>query len=220
MPAHTLSTRLELARASQLRAAGSAVWRLGRPELDAALPGGIPRAQITEWAGPRSAGKTAALRQLVRTVLRAGVGAVYVDGTGTLTPAPWTVGWLGPGGAPPFWVVRPPRPPGVLAAAEELLASGVFGLVVAEGADWVRTPLVRLQRLARQAEAALVAVVDHAGGVPLAALRVEFKPAASPLSGFKRRVQIRGRGRAREVTYVQRLPYRLPTNCGYPDRRA
>lgn len=208
----------ELARASELRATGAA-WPLGWPELDAALPGGVPRAQVTEWAGPRSTGKTAALRQLVQAVLQAGAGAAYVDGTGTLTPAPWVVGRLGPGGSPPFWVVRPPQPVGVLTAAEELLASGGFGVVIAEGADWSRTPVVRLQRLARQADAALIAVVERAGGVPLAGLRVEFSAIGPSLAVDELHVRISGRARTREVTYVQKLPYRLPEDSGFPDRR-
>lgn len=219
---------VELARASELRAAGTAAWRLGWPELDAALPWGVPRAQVTEWAGPRSAGKTAALRQLVWAVLNAGAGAAYVDGTGTLTPAPWVVGRPSSPSSPPsplFWVVRPPQPTGVLTAAGELLASGVFGLVIAEGADWTRTPVVRLQRLARQVGAALVAVVERTGGVPLAGLRVEFDPAATSVRGARgvnseRRVRVRGRGRIREVSYAQKLPYRLPDDSGLPDRRA
>ena len=216
---------VELARASELRAAGTAVWRLGWPELDAALPWGVPRAQVTEWAGPRSAGKTAALRQLVWAVLNAGAGAAYVDGTGTLTPAPWVAGRPSSPSSPLFWVVRPPQPTGVLTAAGELLASGVFGLVIAEGADWTRTPVVRLQRLARQVGAALVAVVERTGGVPLAGLRVEFDPAATSVRGARgvngeRRVRVRGRGRIREVSYAQKLPYRLPDDSGLPDRRA
>ena len=225
---------VELVRASELQAAGTAAWRLGWPELDEALPWGVPRAQVTEWAGPRSAGKTAALRQLVWAVLNAGAGAAYIDGTGTLTPAPWVVersSSLSLPSSPLFWVVRPPQPTGVLTAAGELLASGVFGLVIAEGADWTRTPVVRLQRLARQVGAALVAVVERTGGVPLAGLRVEFDPAATSVKGARgvrgvrgvngeRRVRVRGRGRIREVSYAQKLPYRLPDDSGLPDRRA
>ncbi len=251
-----LAGRIEsLARASELgqgaaRAggAGALIWRPGWPELEAALPGGVPRGQVTEWAGPRSAGKTAGLRQLVRSVWEDGAGAAYVDGTGTLSPAPWA-GWGSEG--PPFWVVRPPDPLGVLTAAEELLRSGVFGLVVVEGADWSRTPVIRLQRLARKAGAALVAVVDRAGRVPLAGLRVEFSAQTSrlrlarfgsvvslpsskatssrtsisssmmPLSShIRRRVLVRGRGLSHEVVYIHELPYRLPEDCGFPDRRA
>ncbi|KPK79640.1 MAG: hypothetical protein AMS25_11840 [Gemmatimonas sp. SM23_52] len=208
-----------LARASELVAgARTFAWPLGWPELDVALPGGVPRGQVTEWAGPRSAGKTAVLRQLVRAVREAGAGAAYVDGTGTLAPAPWVVvGMLGPNGAPPFWVVRPPVPGGVLAAAEELLRSGAFGLVIAEGADWSRTPVLRLQRLARATGAALVAVVERPGRVPLAGFRVQFSPA--PCSGSYR-AQVWGRGPIRELAYVHDLPYRLPTDSGLPDRRA
>lgn len=206
-----------LARASELRSdVGVRAWPWGLPELDAALPGGVPRGQVTEWAGPRSAGKTAALRGLVRAVRAAGGGVAYVDGTGTLTPAPWIFGRMGPGGALPFWVVRPPEPGGVLTAADELLRSDAFGLVVAEGGDWSRTPVIRLQRLAREAGAALIAVVDRPGRVPLAGLRIRFSP---DLESRSCRVEVPGRGLTREVSYVHDLPYRLPEDSELPDRR-
>ncbi len=204
-----------LARASELLAGAGLAWPLGWPELDAALPGGVPRGQVTEWAGPRSAGKTAALRRMVGAVREAGAGAAYVDGTGTLAPAPWVFGRRGPGGAPPFWVVRPPEPAGVLAAAEELCRSGAFGLVIAEGADWSRTPVVRLQRLARETGAALVAVVERPGSVPLAGFRVQFASDPEDRSCY---VRVRGR-LTRAVSYANDLPYRLPEDSGLPDRR-
>jgi hypothetical protein len=64
--------------------------------------------------------------------------------------------------------------------------------------------------------------------VPLAGLRVEFDPAATSVKGARgvrgvngeRRVRVRGRGRIREVSYAQKLPYRLPDDSGLPDRRA
>jgi hypothetical protein len=207
-----------LARASELRfaGAGALVWRLGWPELEAALPGGVPRGQVVEWAGPRSAGKTAALRQMVWAVRDAGAGAAYVDGTGTLTPAPWVSGKLGAAGPAPFWVVRPPEPRDVLAAAEELVRSGAFGLVIAEGASWSRGLVIRLQRLARGTGAALIAVVDRSGRVPMAGFRVQF---SSDPHRRSYRVRVQGRGPIREVSYVYGLPYRLPEDSGLPDRR-
>jgi len=216
-PALRLLDQAALARASELRSDDDArAWPWGLAGLDRALPGGVPRGRVTEWAGPRSAGKTAALRGLVRAVHTAGAGVAYVDGTGTLTPAPWVFGRMGPNGAPPFWVVRPPETGGVLAAADELLRSAVFGLVVAEGGDWSRTPVIRLQRLAREAGAALIAVVDRPGRVPLAGLRVRFSP---DIESRTCRVEIPGRGLTREVSYVHDLPYRLPEDSGLPDRR-
>lgn len=212
----SLAKGVGLARASELRRAGGLAWRLGRPELDAALPGGVPRGRITEWAGPRSAGKTAALRQMVRALQAAGAGTAYVDGTWTLAPAPWVLGRHEPGGAPPFWVVRPPSPDGVLPAVEELLRSGIFGLVVAEDGEWTRTVAVRLQRLARGSGAALVAVVDRPDRVPLAALRVRFQPDPETDSCC---IQVRGLSRPRQVLRARELPYRLPVDCGSPDRR-
>ncbi len=223
--ASTLVDKVEsLARASELTVGGvrARAWPLGWPEVDAALPAGVPRGQVTEWAGPRSVGKTAMLRQIIASVRQAGVGAAYVDGTRTLAPAPWAVEKLGKPG--PFWVVRPPLGGeggvggGVLSATEELLRSGAFGLVVVEGADWSRTPVIRLQRLAREMDAALIAVVDRAGRVPLAGFRVEFSSPQSFSSWDVRRVQIRGRGFIGELVCVQDLPYRLCRDSGLPDR--
>ncbi len=207
-----------LARAKELLAgAGALAWPLGWPQLEEVLPGGVPRGQVTEWAGPRSAGKTAALRQVVGAVREAGAGAAYVDGTGTLAPAPWVlIGTLGADEGPPFWVVRPPAADGVLAAAEELLRSAAFGLVIAEGADWARTPVIRLQRLAHETGAALIAVVERPGRVPLAGCRVQFSPAHSSDSF---RVRVRSCGATGVVSYERELPYRLPRDAGLPDRR-
>ncbi len=197
--------------------AGALAWPLGWPQLEEVLPGGVPRGRVTEWAGPRSAGKTAALRQVVGAVREAGAGAAYVDGTGTLAPAPWLlIGTLGADEGPPFWVVRPPAADGVLAATEELLRSAAFGLVIAEGADWARTPVIRLQRLAHETGAALIAVVERPGGVPLAGCRVQFSP--DPSSGSFR-VRVRSRGATGVVSYERDLPYRLPQDAGLPDRR-
>ena len=76
LPPDLLPELGSLARAKDLLAgAAGLAWPLGWPELDAALPGGVPRGQISEWAGPRSAGKTATLRQLVLAVQEAGAGA-------------------------------------------------------------------------------------------------------------------------------------------------
>lgn len=203
--------RDDLARAVELRERGSASARvLPAPELP--IPVRLPRGQVTEWSGPRSAGKTAALRRLVRAVRSTGLGAAYVDATGTLAPRPWAPEV----GVPPFWVVRPPDARGAVAAAAELLRSGVFGLVIVEGGGWRRTRVVRLQRLARAAAASLIAVVDRPGRVPLAGLRVEFEVAP----GGRRRIRVRSHGSSREIDYVQSLPYRLPEDSGLPDRRA
>jgi hypothetical protein len=73
-----------------------------------------------------------------------------------------------------------------------------------------------LQRLAREAGAALVAVVGRPGQVPLAGLRVEFSADRGSRSC---RVRVRGRVGAEEISFVRDLPYRLPSDCGLGDRR-
>ena len=151
----------------------------GLDVLDDLLPGGgLPRGRGTEWRGPRSCGKTALLRRTVERLRRRGEPVALVDAGRTLHPPDW--GGLG-GGEGLFWVVRPPSEREAAWCADLLLRSGAFGavaLLLAEEAGGPRTgPLsraaaVRLQRLAEEAGAVLVV----AGGMPVASLRLRFRP--------------------------------------------
>lgn len=148
---HRLEKLLRETRVSPL---DRVALRSGLRGLDAVLgAGGLPLGQITEWVGPASAGKTALLRTLVQAVRRQGVPVAWVDGRGELLAGDWADA----GAAAPLWVVRPPDEAEAAFCAEVLLRTQSFGLVVLDGGPPLSDTLgVRLQRLARQATAALV----------------------------------------------------------------
>lgn len=159
----------------------------GIDPLDRVLPrGGIPRGRATEWRGPRSCGKAALLRAALERRCAAGDSVAWVDAGRTLHAPDWVALARGTGR---FWVVRPPRAEERGWCADLLLRSGAFDVVVLEGpedraggSDRSGAPgsAVRLQRLARDAGAALV-VMDR---LPVAALRLRFRPGRiEPVSG-------------------------------------
>jgi hypothetical protein len=126
----------------------------GIPALDVALPSGVPRGQITALHAPLGSGGTALLLALAQATLRAGEGVALVDAERSL--APQAASHLAELGR--FWVVRPRASQGAWWCADVLLRTGAFGLVIVDRPDSRvrRATLVRLQRLARDKDAALV----------------------------------------------------------------
>ena len=136
------------------RAAGPA-WATGIALLDAALGGGIPRGRITEVVGAMAAGKAAMLRQVVTRVLSQGGWVAWVDARRTLSPQPWA------GLGTRLVMVRPHDHKRGAWCADVLLRSGVFALVVLDGAPLLsRVNGVRLAQLARERDAAFVVIAD------------------------------------------------------------
>lgn len=189
---HQLETKLEgLVRPPPRRATAPT----GTP-LDALLPeGGLPRGQVIEWLGPRSCGKTALLHAALRRFHEAGEPVAVIDAGHTLFAPDWAA-LVGEGA---FWVVRPPEPGEALWCADLLLRSSAFSVVALEvetGPAWAvpsvgdptstngcvsRSVIVRLQRLAEEAGAVLVVL----GSLPLAALRLRFRPGRlEPVTGL------------------------------------
>ncbi len=161
--AHPLSRPLGVELQEQVQAVvasgrkAGAPWPTGIPALDMALGGGLPRGRITELTGPIAVGKTALLRQAVAGVLHSGAWVAWIDAGRTLAAAPWSD--LGER----FVVIRLPAESARRAAwtADLLLRSGVFGLVVIDGAPALsRVHGVRLAQLARERDAACV-VLEH-----------------------------------------------------------
>jgi hypothetical protein len=114
---------------------------------------------VTEISGPLAVGKTALLRRLVTQVLHSGAWVAWIDAKRTLAPAPWTA--LGAR----FVVIRPPDTKRSAWTADLLLRSGVFALVVIDGAPPLsRVHGVRLAQLARERDAACVVLEHHDGG--------------------------------------------------------
>lgn len=133
----------------------SAPWVTGIASLDRSLGGGIPRGRITEISGPLAVGKTALMRQVIAQVLLTGGWVAWIDARHTLAPAPWA------GIGQRFVVIRPPDPRRSAWIADLLLRSGVFAMVVLDGAPPLsRVHGVRLAQLARERDAACV-TLEH-----------------------------------------------------------
>jgi hypothetical protein len=131
----------------------------GISALDKVLPnGGLPRARLSVWAP--FGGATAILRTACQSVVLAGERSAWIDGDNTMTGAFWDDGPL---------LVRPTSRVHALRAAEELLRSGGFSLLVLAGAEPHGTEVVRLTRAAREGGAALVTLGTSAS---MASLRL------------------------------------------------
>lgn len=193
-----LERKLEEMETSRRSAPSGPAAPTGVEPLDDLLPrGGLPRGEGTEWLGPRSCGKTALLRTALERLRAGGEPVALVDAARTL----YAPDWQGVGeGDGLFWVVRPPSEGEAAWCADLLLRSGAFGavalLLAGEGPEGPaagvsggarrggstlsRSTAVRLQRLAGEAGAVLVV----AGGLPVASLRLRFRPGrVEPVGG-------------------------------------
>ena len=127
--------------------------------LDQVLPnGGLPRGRLSVWA-PHG-GSTAILRAACHSVVATGERSAWIDGENTVAGAFW-------GDGP--YLVRPKTRIHALRAAEDLLRSGGFSLLVLAGSEPQGTETVRLTRAAREGGTALVAVGSAAS---MASLRL------------------------------------------------
>jgi len=246
-PAADVRPHLELAFPERLRRLVPAVRRglaFGIPALDAALPSGVPRGQITAFEAPLGSGGTTLLLALAETTLRADEGVALVDAERTIAPqAAAHLAALGP-----FWVVRPKAHENAWWCADVLLRTGAFGLVIVDRvAAPVRRVAVRLQRLAHDKDTALVIreAQPHAGtgarghggtGTAVgygASVRLSvcasgsFIPALSGWGGAwpaARRLRVvtlkGGAPRAAEVVVGIPMPDRLRPHWAVCDRRA
>lgn len=215
----------------------------GIPELDALLPSGLPRGQISALDAPLGSGGTALLLALAETTLRRDEGVALVDAARTLAPqAAAHLTALGQ-----FWVIRPRGTESAWWCADVLLRTGAFGLVIVDqGPPLPRTIAVRLQRLARDKDAALVVrETQRHGGTEAQRHSKVIAPAycasvrlcvCASLSGFipaipgsgaawpgPRSVSVTvekgGAPRAAEVSVAPVLPHRLRPHWAVRDRR-
>jgi hypothetical protein len=145
----------------------------GIEALDALLPGrGLERGRLTAWRP--GGGATAVLRSACEATARRGERAALIDGAGVQGADFWRPGPL---------LVRPANGVDALAAAEELLRSGGFALVVLLGAGReAAREAVRLSRAARTGGAAFVVAMEQS---PVARLRVTSRIAPD---GYRWRV--------------------------------
>jgi hypothetical protein len=122
----------------------------GISALDKALPNhGLPRGRLSVWAPLGAA--NAILRAACHAVVANGERAAWIDGDNTVAGAFWG-GHRDSGG---LFLVRPSSRLHALRAADELLRSGGFSLLVLAGAEPQGTETVRLTRAAREGGAAI-----------------------------------------------------------------
>jgi hypothetical protein len=162
--------RLQLSEVLDTTKPGTPGLATGLRTLDSALPlGGLPRGRLTELVGAPGAGKTTVVRHIVERAVRDGWCVAYIDATRTLAPRDWAhINTLNPRASDNLWVVRPDRPDRGAWCADVLLRSGAFALVVLDGdvageercAVEYDNVAVRLTRLAREADSALLALSD------------------------------------------------------------
>lgn len=134
---------------------------------------------ITEWVGAPGAGQTSALWALIGRLRQQGRAVAWIDQGRSLMARDW----IGEG---VFWAVRPPSSEAftieqAVASAEVILQSRSFDLVVldldpAERKGVRQKQATRLQRLARQAQAALVLLRGPEREGVISARRLEFEP--------------------------------------------
>lgn len=205
-----------------------AVQRTVRPvgtgirELDRALPGGgfpLGKLSVCEPLG----GATSILRAACQTATEAGDRAAWIDAALTTVGAFWDDGPL---------LVRPRGQRQAVAAADLLLRSGGFRLVVLAGSVLTDADTVRLVRAAHEGGGAFVTLTDRAN---MAALRLTSRiapesyewrsdPFGDPADARAVRLhtEVRALGWHRRATFalaVETHELRLSLDAGLVDRR-
>ena len=194
----------------------------GIPELDRALPGGgfpLGKLSVCEPQG----GATSILRAACHATIAAGDRAAWIDGALTAAGAFWDDGPL---------LVRPRGDKQAIAAADLLLHSGGFRLVVLTGVALESADNVRLVRAAHEGGGAFVALTTRAN---MAALRLSARiapdsyrwhhdPFGDPAEAHDVRLhaEVRALGwnaRADFTLPVQSHELRLSLDSGLADRR-
>jgi len=130
----------------------------GIEALDRALSdGGVPSGRLTEIQGARGSGRTTLVRHLVQTTVEARRWVAVIDGSRTLAPREWAEA----GDSGRLWMIRPHGADRSAWCADILLRSGAFSLVVLDSPPPLsRQVVVRLTRLAKEHDVALVVVGD------------------------------------------------------------
>jgi recombination protein RecA len=199
----------------------------GVAALDAVLVGGgLPRGRLTEIVGPTGSGKTTLTRAIVESTVAAHGWVAYVDAQRTLDPRDWAH----LGDAEGVWMIRPHDATRAAWCADILLRSGAFTLVVLDGAPTLtKSAAVRLTRLARDANCALMLLGDRAGGasqlggaVRMVAERKRRGPEGSRSGGthvIGVRIEKGGILKTVEVSCAIAVARRLCAHPEVPDRR-
>ena len=199
--------------------------------LDAALlGGGLPRGRLTELLGAAGSGKTTLARAMVERTVQSHGWVAWIDAQRTLDPRDWTH----LGDAQGVWMIRPHDAGKAPWCADVLLRSGAFALVVLDGAPLLsKSTAVRLTRLARDGNAALLLLADQAGGATqlggavrlVVGGRGQGGPRVGPGSpqeptrAITVRIEKGGTLRTVEVSCAVAVARRLCTHPEVPDRR-
>ena len=209
------------------RAGDAAAIPTGIEALDRALSdGGVPSGRLTEVQGARGSGRTTLVRHLVTTAVEARRWTAVIDGSRTLAPREWAEA----GASGRLWVIRPHSADRSAWCADILLRSGAFSLVVLDGAPPLsRQVVVRLTRLAKEHDVALVVVGDTPVIGSAVRLRVQRRRHAAgprpqaPGPVDSRRITIciekGGTQHAVEVSCAIEVARRLRAHPEVPDRR-
>src|SRR5688572_14855172 len=212
------------------RVGGAAAIPTGIEALDRALSdGGVPSGRLTEIQGARGSGRTTLVRQLVATAVAARRWVAIIDGSRTLAPREWAEA----GDSGRLWVIRPPTADRGAWCADILLRSSAFSLVVLDSAPALPRPVaIRLTRLAKEHDVALVVVGDHPVIGSAVRLRVKRRkpegmgqriathtPCPMPHALITILIDKGGSQHAVEVSCVIEMARRLRAHSEVPDRR-
>jgi hypothetical protein len=216
------------------RAGDGAAIPSGIEALDRALSdGGVPSGRLTEIQGARGSGRTTLVRHLVLAAVQSRRWVAVIDASRTLAPREWAEA----GESGRLWVIRPPGADRSAWCADILLRSGAFSLVVLDNPPALPRPVaIRLTRLAKEHDVALIVVSDHP--VIGSAVRLRVKrarpepgsrktlpqaPGPEPQALSSERITIcidkGGTHHAVEVSCAFEMARRLRAHPEVPDRR-
>ncbi len=151
----------------------------GFDPLDRLLGGGVPKGALTVLTGARGAGRLTLAAQLAAEETKAGRPLAWVDAKGTLYPPALAAAGVD---LARVLMVRS-EDERVVYAAEQIVSSGAFGLVVASGLDSLLTPS-RVRRLQTSLE-----------GQPVSMLLVLDPPAAARVTSAALKLVLSRRSR-------------------------
>jgi recombination protein RecA len=106
---------------------------IGIPALDALTQGGIPRGSLTEFTGEASSGRTTILHSLLSGATSRGEYCALIDANDAFDPA--TAAECGAALSHLLWIRCGANAENALKAADRIVQSGGFGLVIFDLAD-------------------------------------------------------------------------------------
>ena len=167
--------------------------------------------------GEPGSGKTTLARAFVQATVAEREWVAWIDAERTLDPRDWAH----LGDEQGVWMIRPQEASRAAWCADVLLRSGAFALVVLDGAPLLtRSAAVRLTRLARESNAALLVLGAQVGGATQlgGAVRMVVSRRRTPTE-ISVRVDKGGTLKTVEVQCAIGVARRLCTHPEVPDRR-